>query len=155
MRPLLLGAAAAALVGCATAPVPSGTAVPASAPLPGSSTLEVQVVGVIDPHAAQADVPVTVHSTRLRRPVHTYTDQAGRVVLTGLPSGVYDVRAESGQRVVTTVPPQGETHVELWTEYARTVICWCYGPPSIDRSLFDDDAASEFLHEPKVIHRLP
>lgn len=154
MRPLLLGAAVA-LAGCATAPIPSATPLPATAPLPGSATLEIQVVATHDAQAPRAGVPVLVQSTELRRPVHLVSDEAGRVRLDDLPSGVYDVRAEDGGRAVAQVPPRGEAHVELRSSYTDIIVCWFGAERSLDRSLLDDDAASEFLHQPKVIHRLP
>jgi hypothetical protein len=133
------------LAGCATAPVAARS---------GTSVLEIHVTDPADEHA-RGGVPVVVQSSGLGGRLELVTGGDGRVRVERLPAGIYELRTPDGVRVVAGVGEGQRARVTMRSSWERIIVC--YGAPSdgITRSLLDDDAASEFRHEPRVVHRLP
>jgi hypothetical protein len=89
----------------------------------------------------------------------TTTNAAGHFVIPDVPAGTWTVQVLYGENDVSKiVVHDGTTPIRTRFSIDPTATglrCGCrleYQP--YDRSLFDDDAASRFLHQPRVIRRL-
>ena len=89
----------------------------------------------------------------------TTTNVDGRWFIPDVPAGTYVVQVLYGETDVSKVVVHDGTQpvrANFSIDPTATRLCCCCQLASwpIDRSLFDDDRASDYLHQPRVIRRL-
>lgn len=146
---ILLAMLGVVLSGCATAPVAPTRA--------GTAAIEIRVTESEAPNKPAAFATVTLHSPRLSQAIVLTTGADGHASVGEVPSGIYTVQIEDADVGQVGVGDGERVRVALrrkpvifscgyWVEVPR------YG---IERSLMDDDAATDFLHQPRTVHLLP
>lgn len=148
------GLATLRLTACATSPLPA---------VPGTGSLEIQVLDASGEQHHRWGLPMVVQSPRQNFALRTQANGKGLVRLKDLAEGFYDIRTEDGARVVVHVPEFGGARVQLRSSYIDShafgtfpMVSDCFFEErSIEHSLFEDRRVPFFLSRPGFEHRLP